>query len=162
MKATHHKTDLLSGASILAVGLAISAYCMATLERGTLGEPGPGGFPLVLGLLLVLNGAISLTLTLIGGRRRAPAEASAGQGLNLRVLALVIASIAAFGLLLGSFGLFPACFVSVLIASFVAQDMQMPKRLIAATGAGLLAVVIFSVLLSVPVDIVTWPMEAFK
>ncbi|WP_225025893.1 tripartite tricarboxylate transporter TctB family protein [Xinfangfangia pollutisoli] len=162
MKATHHKTDLLSGASILAVGLAISAYCMANLERGTLVEPGPGGFPLVLGLLLVLNGAISLTLTLIGGRRRAPADDAPAQGLNLRVLGLVVVSIAAFGLALESFGLFPACFVSVLIASFVAKDMGAAKRLIAATGAGLLAVVIFSMLLSVPVDIVTWPMEAFK
>ncbi|MEL5878804.1 tripartite tricarboxylate transporter TctB family protein [Cereibacter sphaeroides] len=162
MKATHHKTDLLSGASILAVGLAVSAYCMANLERGTLVEPGPGGFPLVLGLLLVLNGAISLTFTLMGGRRRAPADETPAQGPSLRVLALVIASIAAFGLALRSFGLFPACFVSVLIASCVAGDMGVAKRLIAAAGAGLLAVLIFSVMLSVPVDIVTWPMEAFK
>lgn len=159
MKATPHLSDLLSGASIVIVGLAISTYCMATLERGTLMEPGPGGFPYVLGLLMVLTGAISLSMTLFGGRKPAPVEEEPVLGLNPRILALVMVSIAAFGLLIESFGLGPACFVSVLIASLVARDMPLTKRLLAAVAAAALAVLIFSVLLALPVQIVTWPLE---
>ncbi|WP_395541277.1 tripartite tricarboxylate transporter TctB family protein [Neotabrizicola sp. sgz301269] len=159
MKATHHLRDLLSGASIVIVGLAISTYCMATLERGTLMEPGPGGFPYVLGLLMVLTGAISLSMTLFGGRKQAPVEEEPVLGLNLRILGLVMISIAAFGLLIESFGLAPACFASVLLASLVARNMSMTSRLVSAVCASGLAVLIFAEILSVPVHIFTWPLE---
>lgn len=158
MKVTHHLSDVLSGASIVAVGLAVSTYCMATLDRGTLIEPGPGGFPFVLGLLMVLTGAISLSLTLFGGRKYAPAEDAPALALNGRVLGLVMISIASFALLIESFGLAPACFVSVLIASLVAEDMPPLKRVIAAVAASALAVLLFSVMLAVPVQNFTWPL----
>lgn len=162
MNAPQQSTSPLLGGGILAVGLAIAAYSRITLDLGSFIQPGPGGFPFVLGVLLMLNGAISLFLSLKGRRNNAPADISPSLVLNYRVLVIVILAIAAFALLLETFGLAPACFALILLSSGVIRDMSLLQKLIASVLGSALAVLIFAILLAIPVHIFTWPFGGLK
>ena len=162
MRATQHSSSPLLGVGVFAVGLAIAVYSGTTLDLGSFIQPGPGGFPFVLGALIMLNGAFSLAMSLRGALHSEPADIDSELNLNCRVLALVLLAIAAFAVLLESFGLAPACFALVLLSSGVVRDMSVAQRLIAAVLASTLAVVIFAVVLSVPVHVFHWPFGGAK
>lgn len=162
MKSTRHSSNWLLGAGVMATGLAIAAYSRTSLELGSFIQPGPGGFPFVLGALLMVNGAFSIAMCFVGGRSDAPADIKPDLNLNYRVLGLVLLAIAAFALLLESFGLAPACFALVLLASGVVRDMSPLQKLLAAVLASALAVLIFVIILSVPVQTFNWPFGGLK
>ncbi|EBA07761.1 hypothetical protein SSE37_14283 [Sagittula stellata E-37] len=110
----------------------------------------------------MLNGAFSLFLSLKGRRNNAPADISPSLVLNYRVLVIVILAIAAFALLLETFGLAPACFALILLSSGVIRDMSLLQKLIASVLGSALAVLIFAILLAIPVHIFTWPFGGLK
>jgi hypothetical protein len=157
---TQQSTRLFPGACILVVGLAISVYAGTTLHLGSIVKPGPGGFPFVLGVLLTLTGALSLTSAFFRRRDPAPPDILSPLHLDYRVLGFVLISIAVFALLIENFGLFPACFAIVMLASGVVRDMSLAQRAVSAVLAAVLAVVLFQMVLNVPVHIFAWPFGA--
>lgn len=153
---TQNATSRLEGAIIFAVGLAVSVYAGLNLHLGSFIRPGPGGFPFILGGLLMLTGVLSVASSFFRGRDIAPSEVEEKLRVDRRVLAYVLVSIAAFALAIENLGLFPACFLIVLLSSGVVREMSLPQRLVSALLAAALAVLIFKTLLSVPVNMFNW------
>ncbi|MDO5529668.1 MAG: tripartite tricarboxylate transporter TctB family protein [Paracoccus sp. (in: a-proteobacteria)] len=139
--------DIAGGLALTATGLAVAAYAAGHYEFGTLRRMGPGFFPVVLGLMLALLGAV---IALPGFAR----EGKPGR-IAIRELIAVLASIAAFALLLYRAGLVPATMVSVLISSLAAPRGGVLWRIVLAAIVAALTVLIFSVLLRMTLPL--WP-----
>ncbi|MFT3688729.1 tripartite tricarboxylate transporter TctB family protein [Paenirhodobacter sp.] len=124
---THLGKDLVAGLLFAAIGGAFLAGSVG-MDLGTWRRIGPGGFPmLVSGLLLVLG----LALTAKALMRREEERLR----FDLRRVAVILAAIVAFGLVIRGGGMLPAVAVCCLVASFATRPFQ-PLRM-AAYGLGL-------------------------
>ncbi|MYZ47591.1 tripartite tricarboxylate transporter TctB family protein [Propylenella binzhouense] len=99
--------DLIGGGILCAVGIFFVAGAIR-LHLGTAQHMGPGYFPLVLGIILVVLSAVLLL-------QAGPAQIS--ERIAPRPLLAVCAGIAAFALGLHWLGLIPAVFLTVVLAS---------------------------------------------
>lgn len=153
-----------SGALILLVGGAVAIYSLVNLRTGSLSSPGPGGFPLLLGLFLVAIGLVSMVLAIsrrspAGPAVEVPGEAADHQEEPIDPMAIVfvVLSLALFAILIELFGMAPAIFGQVLVSASIGSKISWPVRLALASGAAAAAAIMFSVLLSVPVPVFNWP-----
>jgi len=146
--------DFWSGVMFIAVGLAFAWGAMA-YRLGDSAHPGPGYFPLGLGLLLALLGAFivfkSLVLEAEGGGRIGP--------LAWRPLLVVVASLVLFGYALPRLGLFLALPLLVLTASLAGDEFHPLEALLNAAVLTLGCWAVFGVGLglNLPLWPVFWP-----
>jgi len=109
--------DFWSGLMFLAVGIGF-AWGATGYSFGSSARPGPAYFPFGLGLLLALLGAIvlfkALVIEVVGGDRIG--------GIAWRPLAIVVGSVALFGVLLPGQGLFVALPVLVLTTALAGDE----------------------------------------
>jgi len=109
--------DFWSGLMFLAVGIGF-AWGATGYSFGSSARPGPAYFPFGLGLLLALLGAIvlfkALVIEVVGGDRIG--------GIAWRPLAIVVGSVALFGVLLPWQGLFVALPVLVLTTALAGDE----------------------------------------
>jgi len=126
--------DLLGGLLVAAIGLFAALYGQR-YEFGSLQQMGPGFFPILLGVgLLLLGGAIAAPAY---RRQGAPIRVEWGTG------ALVLGSVVVFALALQTLGLVIATLAAVLLASLADRNLRWPGRLKLAAGITLLTVLIF-------------------
>lgn len=105
-----------AGALFIAIG-AVFAFQAFGLELGTTFRMGPGYFPLVLALILILLGGIVLVqATRVQGE---PIGALAWRGMLLILPAPII-----FGLTVRGLGFVPALFLAALVAAFASTRMR--------------------------------------
>lgn len=95
-----HKQDFWAGSTFLVAGIGF-ALGATNYSMGSSARPGPGYFPLGLGLLLAVLGAAVLLRVLREGRR----ESEAVGRIAWKPLVIVVASIALFGAALPRLGL---------------------------------------------------------
>jgi hypothetical protein len=155
-----------SSALILCVGLAVALYAYATLNTGTFSDPGPGGFPLVLGLFLIAIGAGSI-LTIAWKSVRGQIQTATSpkpdgseneaDSFEIGTTLLVILSLASFAVLIETFGMGPAIFSQLLISASIGNKLSWSVRLVLALAGTAAACVMFLVFLSVPVPFISWP-----
>lgn len=153
-----------SGALIFLVGGAVAIYSLVNLRTGSLSAPGPGGFPLLLGLFLVAIGVVSMFLAL---SRRSPVGPAVGmpaepddhreEPIDPMAIVFVVVSLSLFAILIELFGMAPAIFGQVLVSSSIGNKISWRVRLALALGAAATAAIMFSILLSVPVPVFNWP-----
>lgn len=135
-------TNGLCGAIFIALGLFF-AYQSFTLEVGTAFRMGPGYFPLVLALILVLLGIIVLVqATRVEGEPIGP--------IAWRGMLLILPAPIFFGLTVRGLGFMPSIFFTALIASFASTRMKPLAALLLSAGVTLFSYAVFSKGLNLP------------
>ncbi len=146
-----HRRDALGGLLMLALGagtvLQAQSYTLGTLRR-----MGPGFFPTILGVLLVLVGA-ALLLTAWRGAPTTPTH----QPPDLRGGVCICLAILAFCLLGVSFGLAPATFAIVFISALGDRDNTLWSALLLSIVMVIACIIIFWWLLQMQFPLVQWP-----
>lgn len=116
------RANALCGAIFIAFGLYFGAFSLG-MELGTAFRMGPGFFPLVLAVLLVLLGCVIVFHSIrVEGE---PFGRIAGRGLLFILPAPVL-----FGLTLRGLGFVPSIFLATLLASFASTKMRVPTALL--------------------------------
>jgi len=141
--------DIIGGAALVAIGVAIAGYALTTMKLGTVSRMGPGMFPAALGVILAILGFM-IVLPALFREGRTPQ-------VDLRSMLAVSGSMLAFALLVRPFGLVPAIVALVAIAS--RADGKLPPIGVAlvAGGLALASVLIFSVGLGLQLPAFAWP-----
>lgn len=141
--------DLTGGAILLVVGMAASYVAITSYPLGTIQRMGPGMFPAGLGVILAGLGALQIVLAW-----RQPRKAP-----EIRIFSpiLILASIAAFAIVIGPFGLVPAIVSLIFVASAAELRLRLMDMLLLSVGLSLLAPFVFSFCLGLPITLVSWP-----
>ncbi|NMM20057.1 MAG: tripartite tricarboxylate transporter TctB family protein [Rhodoferax sp.] len=150
--------DFFSGLLFMAVGVAF-AWGATNYSVGTAARMGPGYFPLVLGILLAVLGAVITFKALV-------VETEDGEKMGpwaWKPLFFIIAANLVFGLLLGglpslhipAMGLIAAIYALTFIASLAGEEFKLKEVVILATVLACLSYVAFILLLKL--QFAVWP-----
>ena len=150
--------DFFSGLMFGVVGIAF-AWGATNYTVGSAARMGPGYFPLLLGVILVIFGSIIMFYSLV-------VETTDGEkitGFVWRPIAYILGSNVAFGILLGGLpklglppmGLIAAIYALTLIASKAGTEFKLKDILILATGLSVLSYLAFIKLLNLQMPV--WP-----
>jgi hypothetical protein len=150
--------DFFSGLLFMAVGVAF-AWGATNYSVGTAARMGPGYFPLVLGILLAILGAVITFKAMV-------VETEDGEKMGpwaWKPLFFIIAANLVFGLLLGglpslhipAMGLIAAIYALTFIASLAGEEFKFKEVVILATVLACLSYVAFILLLKL--QFAVWP-----
>ncbi|WP_432283709.1 tripartite tricarboxylate transporter TctB family protein [Aminobacter sp. BA135] len=135
-------TNGACGAIFVATGAFFAIQALG-LDLGTTFRMGPGYFPLVLALVLILLGGIVIVqATRIAGEPIGP--------IAWRGLAFILPAPVFFGLTVRGLGFVPSIFITCLIAAFASTRMKPLAAVLLAAGVTLFSVVVFSYALGLP------------
>ena len=136
-------TNGMCGAIFVAVGLFFAYQAAMTLDIGTAFRMGPGYFPLVLAVVLVLLGLIVLfQATRVAGEPIGP--------IAWRGMAFILPAPIFFGLTVRGLGFVPSLFLTALIAAFASTRMKPGMALLLCAALTLFSVIVFSYALGLP------------
>ncbi|MDE1157555.1 MAG: tripartite tricarboxylate transporter TctB family protein [Neorhizobium sp.] len=139
---TFDRTNLICGLLFAATGLFF-AYQSISLDLGTAFRMGPGYFPFILSLALVIFGAIILVQSIrVEGE---PIGPMAWRGMFFILPAPVI-----FGLTVRGLGFVPSIFLCALIAAFASHKMKPLTAIILSALLTVFSVLVFSYGLGLP------------
>lgn len=140
-----HPKDFWTGIIFVCFGLA-AVTIGQDYQMGTAGRMGPAYFPTILGTLLALIGAAAVIRGLIR-----PGEAIGK--FHLKNLALVLAAVILFGVLMRGAGLVPAVLAVVLVSAYASPKFSWGPTLLIAAGLAVFSVLVFVKLLGLPLPI---------
>ena len=140
--------DIIGGFAMMAIGLLAAWHAGREYDIGTLGEMGPGYFPVALGALLAALGVG------IG----VPAFFRPGSPIKVSwaTFALVSVSVVAFASLLTTAGLVVASLSAALISSVADHGLSWRKRGVVALCVAFLTWLIFGLGLGMSLPIWPW------
>jgi hypothetical protein len=142
--------DFIAGLLFAAIGVA-TAVGASDYPLGTIRNIGPGYYPILIGIALVLlGGAIALKALKAGGE-----EAPVDGGFALRPLIMVIAAVVAFGFLVRPFGLAAAIVALIVLSSFAGRGFSLLRVVLLSVGMVALAWFVFIYLLGLTMNM--WP-----
>jgi hypothetical protein len=144
-----HPKDFWSGVLFVAVGIA-AIVISSKYPLGTAARMGPGYFPRLLGILLIVLGAV-LALR---------AMRTAGTPITrwrLRPLAWVLGSVVVFGYIVHYTGVLLGTVLLILAASAASHEFRPKEAVIAGVLLGTVAVLVFLVGLKLQLPI--WPFQ---
>jgi len=142
-----HPKDFWSG--MLFVGIGAFALIYGTKYTiGTAARMGPGYFPRILGILMVV---IGLILTF----RSLRSKGTPVPGWKWRPTLLVIGSVVLFGAVVKDLGMAISTVLLIVIASAASHEFRVKESIIAGVALAVLAVGVFVVGLSLQLPI--WP-----
>ena len=134
--------NALCGAIFIALG-GFFADQSLDLELGTAFRMGPGYFPLVLALILILLGvAILIQSVRIQGEKIGPVA--------LRGMAFILPAPIVFGLTVRGLGLAPSLFLASLIAAFASNRVKPMTAVVLAASITIFSIAVFSYGLELP------------
>ena len=136
MTVREARKDLLAGALFVGFGLAF-ALTSATYDIGTPLRMGPGFYPLVIGVVLVVLGVA------IAVKGFVAAEGGDIGIVPWKALALLLGAILFFGFTVRDLGLVPALFVTVLLAGLAGRGARLVPSVVIAASLTALSVLIF-------------------
>lgn len=146
----NHK-DLLGGGLMLLIGLGTSLKA-SDYDLGSLQQMGPGFFPMSLGVILAITGA----LIIFAGLRTAISIPAPLFHPQWRGWFCICASLIAFIVAGEYFGLLPATFLTVLIAAFGDRKNSLKAALSLAATMTIVCLIVFSWLLQVQFPLFMW------
>lgn len=142
-KVSIDPTNGVCGALFIAFGVFFAYQSFFVLDLGTTFRMGPGYFPLVLALILIVLGGIILAqATQVEGE---PLGDIAWRGMLFILPAPIF-----FGLTVRGLGFVPSIFITCLIASFASTKMSALSALILSVAVTIFSVVVFSYALGLP------------
>ena len=150
--------DFFSGLLFMAVGVAF-AWGATAYNLGDSARMGPGYFPLVLGALLAILGAIITFKALV-------VETEDGEKIGawaFKPLFFIIAANLVFGVMLGglasiklpAMGLIAGIYALTFIASLAGEEFRFKEVLAVATVLAVMSYLVFILLLKLPYPV--WP-----
>jgi Tripartite tricarboxylate transporter TctB family len=128
--------SLYAGATFIAIGI-FTVTQAARYEFGTATRMGPGYFPICLGIVIFLLGAVTIVKAVIVG------EVDPVEPWELAPLFLLLAGVVAFGLLIDRAGLVAATFGVVLLSCYARLRKRWLEILVMCLFLSTLAVGIF-------------------
>lgn len=145
--------DVLGGALVCALGAGAIAMVRGN-AIGTLGRMGPGFFPTLIGVVMVLTGVAIL----LGGLRAGATEHGVERP-DLRAWTLIPLSLVAF-IVAGEFGgLLPATFSVVFIAALADRDNTWRSAMLLACAMVAVCLVVFWWALQVQFPLLTFGID---
>ena len=141
--------DWLTGAVVTAVGAYVVIQSSA-YQVGSASSMGPGYFPMLWGILLVIFG---LAIIVVEGRRGGEAIQVAPQ---FRALVFVSLGLTSFAVLIERAGLIPSVFATVILCCFANREIRPLPAVALAAAAAILASAIFVWGLKIPMDLLRW------
>lgn len=139
-----NRQDLVAGLFFVAIGLFFGLTAYFDLKIGTGNRMGPGYFPVMLSIAMVILGAL-ITVKAIG--KDTPATGT----IPWRGALLILACPLIFGATVQGLGLVPALAISVFIASFASQRMTPLLALALTFGLTAFCVLVFHFGLGSPI-----------
>jgi hypothetical protein len=139
--------DLVGGILMMALGAGFFLSAR-TLEFGTSLRMGPGYFPTILSVLLILLGTVLTLLAL-----RGPSGEGAFGSIAWRGVLLVVGATAFFGLTMRGLGLAPVVVVVVLLAASASRYARLRTALVLAVCLAAFCSVLFTVGLGLPLPL---------
>jgi hypothetical protein len=106
----HAPKDLFAGLVFIAIGFGFAVIAF-TYDVGAPNQMGPGSFPLVLGVILVVLGGF------IAARGLTDGEEGPIGAVSWRAVGLIVGAVIVFGLTVRTLGLVPSTFLATLMAS---------------------------------------------
>ena len=147
MSFIRHPKDFYSGLIFVAFGIA-AIVIGSNYALGTAARMGPGYFPRILGIMLILLGAaLSLRAVRIQG---APLP-----GWKWRPTLIVLGSVVLFGLIVSKAGLVLSTIILIMLASAASTEFRPKEALISGVLLAALAVGVFVIGLKLQLPI--WP-----
>ena len=140
-----HPKDFWIGIIFIFFGLS-AVVIGQEYGMGTAGRMGPAYFPVVLGGLLALIGAIGVIRSFI--RQGEPIGR-----IHVKELVLILAAVLLFGYLVRNAGLVPAAIVLIMVSAFASPKFHLGKTVALAIGLAVFAVLLFVKLLGLPMPI---------
>ncbi|MCU0802928.1 MAG: tripartite tricarboxylate transporter TctB family protein [Rhodobacteraceae bacterium] len=134
--------DFAAGLLFIFFGIGFGASALG-LEMGTTLRMGPGYFPLVLAVLLILLG-LAITATAFRG---------VGESMGTyawRGMVFILGAPVFFGLTVRGLGFVPSLFLTTLIAAFAGLKLKPVYALLLAMAVTLFCTLVFSVALGLP------------
>ena len=147
MGIIRHPKDFLAGLLFTATGVA-AILIAAKYPLGTAARMGPGYFPRILGILLIVLGS-SLAL------RALRIQGSPLPGWNWRPIVIVLGSVVLFGLVVNIVGLALSTIGLILLASTASREFRPKEAIISGFALALLSVAVFVLALKLQLPI--WP-----
>lgn len=142
--------DLLAGAMFMVFGLG-GAVIATGYGMGTAARMGPGYFPVALGMVIALLGAVMSVKALLNPDSSEPIEAG-----KLRPILFISLAILAFGLLIDGRGLIAAVVALVVIARFAGREGSALEVLAITALLTVIATAIFVWGLNIPLKLRPW------
>jgi hypothetical protein len=147
LPAIRNPKDFLAGLIFVAFGIA-AIVLGADYPLGTAARMGPGYFPRILGILLVvLGGALSLRALRLAGPPL--------PGWKWRPVLVVLLSVVVFGILLTRLGLLLSTVGLIVAASAASREFRPKEALISGILLALLAAGVFVLALKLVIPV--WP-----
>lgn len=148
MAAIRHPKDFWSGVIFIALGIFAIVYGLK-YSLGTAARMGPGYFPRILGILLILLGSI---LALRALRLDGPPVPR----WKWRPTVVVLGSVVLFGLIVQSVGVALSTVVLIMVSSAASHEFRPKEALIASVFLAALAVGVFVIGLKLQLPIWPW------
>jgi hypothetical protein len=147
MASIRNPRDFVAGAIFIAIGIATIALG-SRYTLGTAARMGPGYFPRILGILLiVLGGILALRALRVRGAPLPP--------FHWRPLVIVLGSVVLFGAIVQKVGVALATVILIVTASAASREFRPRESLVVGVALAALAVGVFVVGLQLQLPI--WP-----
>jgi hypothetical protein len=150
MASIRHPKDFWSGILFAAMGAFAIVYG-AKYTLGTAARMGPGYFPRILGILLMVVG-IALTLRSVKGAQGEPVPRW-----KLRPTLLVIGGVIVFGLIVQTLGMALSTLILIVLSSAASHEFRPKEAVISGVLLAILATAVFVVGIGVQLPI--WPFQ---
>lgn len=140
--------ELMAGGLLIAIGLWYATYAFAEYNYGSARRMGPGYFPTWVGYIMAMLGA---GIALLGLARPGDLPRPA-----LRPAIAICSGTLAFAATVETFGLVPAVFCLVILASLAERPYKPIRTLMLAACLSGMGVAVFSVGLGIPLTPFRW------
>ena len=142
-----HPKDFVAGLLFVAVGVA-AIVIAANYPLGTAARMGPGYFPRILGILLiVLGGALALRALKLKGEALPP--------WHWKPVAIVLGSVVIFGAIVDKVGLALSTVILIVLASAASSEFLPLESVISGVALAVLSISVFVIGLKLQLPI--WP-----
>jgi len=147
MAVVRSPKDLVAGLMFIAVGI-LAIVISSNYTLGTAARMGPGYFPRILGILVIVLGAIIALRSLRVAGPPLP-------GWKWRPVLVVLGSVITFGLVVNSLGLVVSTILLILMSSAASTEFRPKEAAISGVLLAALAVGVFVIGLKLQIGI--WP-----
>ncbi len=147
MEFIRHPKDFVAGVLFVAVGIA-AIVIAANYPLGTAARMGPGYFPRILGILLILLGS-ALAL------RALKLKGSPLPGWHWRPTLIVLGSVVLFGAIVNVVGLALSTVILIVLASAASKEFRPKEAVISGIALAVLSISVFVIALKLQLPI--WP-----
>jgi uncharacterized membrane protein len=141
--------DIIAGGLMLAFGLFCALYAQDHYKLGSATRMGPGWFPMYLGYLLTIIGAVIMV----------PAFFRKGEQIEINYKAALVLSLGVvlFAAAIKTIGLVPAILLQIGVSVLADDKLGIKGTLILAAATALFTYLVFSVGLELNLEAFIWP-----